>query len=299
MNDKVKSIFKYLSVGFVGFFLGISTLIFVSSCNQRNNTLNQSDNKKSLVKKSQVTDFNEGATFTFSPDFNYNAFFQSDTKSYLKPDDIRPISKYPFIAFGDLDHVNNSLIIETDNFICEGLEYNRFKVRYFMASTDLNFYNVDNKIIKTHLIDNINPYVYFYSLSFQHFNIATNSIDRELMVCSREKFANSEGTYINYNATWINSSYRTITSAGDEWNGEYKGALMILEMCNNFSEITGFDNGISDVGLGSVFTLLTSAFYSLIPFLSIQIIPGVTLGLLLFIPLIVSIISLVVWLVKK
>lgn len=55
----------------------------------------------------------------------------------------------------------------------------------------------------------------------------------------------------------------------------------------------------SDVGLGGVFTLMGTAFTSFIPLFQIQIIPGITLGLLFFLPLIGTIIIVIIRLVKR
>jgi len=64
------------------------------------------------------------------------------------------------------------------------------------------------------------------------------------------------------------------------------------------TQYTSYGDNSSN-GLGGVFTLIASAFTGLMPLLNIQILPNITLGLLLFIPLIATIIIVVIRLVKK
>lgn len=54
----------------------------------------------------------------------------------------------------------------------------------------------------------------------------------------------------------------------------------------------------TDIGTGDVFSLLTHTFESIVPILSIAILPNLTIGMLIFIPLIVTIIIVVVKMIK-
>lgn len=67
-------------------------------------------------------------------------------------------------------------------------------------------------------------------------------------------------------------------------------------------DMTQNDYGINTNGyvtIGNVFVLISSAFSSVMPLLSVVIVPGITIGMLLFIPIILTIIIVVIKLVKR
>ena len=121
--------------------------------------------------------------------------------------------------------------------------------------------------------------------------------EKSVVVNSRNygQFTDSDGNlqvYIANSSTWLSSTYRTIRLAS-----ESEETLKLSVFNENSYNTINFSG--SDVGLGNVFTLITQAFSSFIPILSINVIPGITIGLLLFLPLITGIIIFIVWLVKR
>lgn len=75
--------------------------------------------------------------------------------------------------------------------------------------------------------------------------------------------------------------------------------LTLYEFLNMQGEYVSNTMGGISVGLENVFTLIGSSFSGLIPLLNITIVPGITIGLLVFIPLIITIILVILRLVKK
>ena len=119
-----------------------------------------------------------------------------------------------------------------------------------------------------------------------------------LQVATRNKYLNSDSdTCINQNVSWLGSEYKTLHfyKVVDEQSYYYQ----VLTMANNNLVANGFNNGTTDVGLGGAFSLLATAFSSISGILAISLFPGITLGLLLFLPLIVGIIIAIIWLIKK
>lgn len=98
---------------------------------------------------------------------------------------------------------------------------------------------------------------------------------------------------------WVNENYRKIDVLDDDKSIQNdslltitnKSTLELLQVTTNVSQdVMGFAN---------VFTLMSSAFAGLASILGISILPGITIGLLLFIPLIVVIIISVIKIIKK
>lgn len=98
---------------------------------------------------------------------------------------------------------------------------------------------------------------------------------------------------------WLNDNYRTLniiedtqTVIVDEFlTIEGKSAVQLLQVTSSVTQ--------SVMGFTNVFNLMSSAFAGLASILGISILPGITIGLLLFIPLIVVIIISVIKIIKK
>lgn len=232
---------------------------------------------------------NPSLDYRFNDTFNYNAFAQGGVHT---TNNLVVHNKYPFVAFGSVDVVEMTITYDMPIFVSGGNVFNRIEVYFLRATPDLKFKDSNGLDIQSHLIDGTNPYKYFKSMKYVN---TYNSYVVE--VASREKVADSSNTYIYYNASWLGEQYKTLSIYGslDTYTES------ILSMANNNIDLNGFSTGNyqSDIGLGSVFALLTTTFQSFIPLMSIQIIPGITIGLLLFMPLIAGIIILIVWIVKR
>lgn len=94
------------------------------------------------------------------------------------------------------------------------------------------------------------------------------------------------------NCSWLNSSWRYITIFSDIEVGS--DTYMDLIGLNSQSTLSNYVGGTSDI-----FLLLKTTFQSIMPVLSIAILPNFTIGMLLCIPLAVTTIIVIVKLVKK
>lgn len=217
----------------------------------------------------------EEASFTFITNFNFNAPFNFALDS-------------PFVNV-----VGQTKTYDLPWFYVNGLAFNQIKLIYVDGASTR--YIDQNGVLQI----NTDTSTSFYSI-MQYVNTATNYA----VLVNTRNFAtasDSNGNLQTYLATgtkWVNDSYRTITFSD----------TLTPQQLDNLSQFnTNINNGysdytsgvVTDIGLASVFSLIGSAFASVSGFLSIQIMPGLTLGLLLFTPLIVGIILAIVWLVKR
>lgn len=105
---------------------------------------------------------------------------------------------------------------------------------------------------------------------------------------------NATLSYMTTSSTWINDEYRFIT---------------LYSTLNNDTRVklNGFNNNNQNAYNGSsvgnevnnVFTLVASAFTGLIPILGVYLLPGITLGTLLFLPLVAMLVFVIIKTIKK
>lgn len=101
-------------------------------------------------------------------------------------------------------------------------------------------------------------------------------------------------TYTAQASTWVNDSYRYLTLY-QTFSNEMRVKVEAFNN-NNQSEYSGV---VYNSETNNVFTLLASAFTGLIPVLSIAVLPGISLGILLFIPLVATLIFAIIKIIKK
>lgn len=214
------------------------------------------------------------ASFTFENEINYNALYDYSTSS-------------AFVA-GTAD----TKIIDAGWFYSNGLAFNQIKIYYIDAYA-------------TRYISNTGDIEYMQTTGFSYFSNMTyknTATELEITVNSRIYGTYTDSSdnvqyYLNNSSKWSNQDYRELVFASP------------LTPANNDS-LSKFNTGLGQgyieyngstdsIGLGSVFTLIGSAFSAVAGFLAIQIMPGLSLGLLLFAPLIVGIIIAVIWIVKR
>lgn len=95
--------------------------------------------------------------------------------------------------------------------------------------------------------------------------------------------------------TWTLASYQVLDILGANNKGNYHNALNNLSWLNH-----GYNTStIGNVTLGDVFEIIALAFTGIVALFNVVILPGITIGYLIFLPLVVSIIIIVVRLVKK
>lgn len=223
-------------------------------------------------------DFKYNGIFTFNKNFNYNAPYSRSTDS-------------TFIVDGNYNN-STSLIIKSlyvGQFVSNHNVFDTLKLYYL--SGDNTRYIDETNLVKVASGSQLGYYIYMeYYYSKTGYTKMVNYRD----YVSRNDSNNNTQTCVVNNALWVNNEYQNIYFIYD----------LSVDSSNNLTKFNNYDvyNGINtydDTGIGSAFNLLTLSFSSLIPLLSIQILPNITIGLLLFMPLIVGIIIFVIWLVKR
>lgn len=101
---------------------------------------------------------------------------------------------------------------------------------------------------------------------------------------------------------WISSMFQsihilTIEDDSNYLTPQYDRLVALTSLNNNVNGTSYYTSG-GDTG-GNPFTLIGSAFSSLIPILSVSIIPGLTIGTLLLVPLVAMIVLFIVFLFKR
>ena len=115
---------------------------------------------------------------------------------------------------------------------------------------------------------------------------------------------NHKGTpVLLYSNHWISSMFQsihilTIEDDDNYLTPDYDRLVALTSLNNNVNGSATYTDGGS-LGGTNPFVLIGSAFSSLIPFLTITIVPGITIGTLLLIPLVGMIVLFVVFLFKR
>ena len=131
----------------------------------------------------------------------------------------------------------------------------------------------------------------------RYVNTETNSV---VVVNVRNTYTGYSDVFgLPYNAytdgsTWINDGYRYITFIG---NLSTQQQVNIMAFNNNNQN--AYSGGIYNSDTNNVFTLVASAFTGIIPILSVYILPGITLGTLLFVPLVATLVFVIIKIIKK
>lgn len=214
--------------------------------------------------------------FNFVRNFNYNAPFCDLGSTYLQAS---------YDQYGEGFRVD----IYTPDFVSNGVIFNHIRLYYS---------NGNGTTYKTggEYKDNNNLYSYYFvMMEYRNRNYPEN--DRMVFSRTLEQYTKSGNLsfYITNSGTWKNIAYQELV-----FNSVLEPDLRDkLAQYNNSTYIGGFTDGTSNIGLDNVFILLSSAFGSLTSIWSIQLIPGISIGLLLFMPLVVSLIIGLIWLVKR
>lgn len=178
---------------------------------------------------------------------------------------------------------STTFIIDLPFFVSNGNVYNQIKCWYLNGAS--MGYKADNGTVAT---NTNNQTWYFQSMEY------INTITQESTTVNYRKFEVGNNTTLVKGSTWKASSYRYLY-INSSLTPEQRESLE----CFNNDYFSGVTDVTSDVGIGNVFTLLGSAFGGLTALWSIQILPGLSLGLFLFLPLIVIVIITIIKLVKR
>lgn len=232
-----------------------------------------------------------GETFTFAKDWNFNSFAQPNYAT----GEVLPRAKYPVSAW-ITNNVDRDINVVTPWFESNGMMFNNIEVIYKPA-TDYIYIDDGSGTYRTYPSNVANSqYTYFYQMVYRNSYSGYSKV-----VCARSSYSNSGNTYYNYEPIWVGDGYRVLKFT---MQLDSKSTFYELLSIINVDSIESINNGFvinnnGDIGLGNVFTLIGQAFAGLVPIMSISIVPGITIGLLLFLPLITGIIILIIWIVKR
>lgn len=183
----------------------------------------------------------------------------------------------------------NSMITKSYNlpyFVSGGVIYNQIVLKYDTASA--MYFNVNDNVILGPS-GSITYFAMFYQNSFTNVSTMVNVRD------NADYYHDGGYSLIQLpSSTWVSQEYRNISFLYDITDSDL---LNVSQFNNNSAYSTSVTNG--NIGLGNVFDLLSNSFNSLLGLFNISIIPGVTIGVLMFLPLVVTIIVLVFKAVKK
>lgn len=221
----------------------------------------------------------EHTYFTFNDSFNYNAPMMLPYGNQLWQDS-SVSGTFEQNFYSDLNvgwFYSNGFIFDT--------------IRYtYRNSNGMKFYNSVND---TNPLEGNNGLAFYYGMYYY------NSFNGDSwLVNTRDIFWKSslgvpEYCYLS-TTTWRDSNFRKIIFLENLSQDNY----VLITSFNNNQPFNG--NGfISNGATTDVFILLSTAFTSLNDFWIIQILPGITIGTLFFLPLVVCIVMTVFYMVKR
>lgn len=222
--------------------------------------------------------------YDFTSNFNYNNFYQSDST---------------FLNRGNTPVVNaagstsRTFTYSLPWFSSNGIVFDKINVYFYV--TAYNYFEERDGSWNKYESNIANNYYYY----FHHMEYVNSATNYTITACNRviAPYHEVGWTAVYKNVAWTSDGFQKLS---------FESKILDLRMQNILNSLTsdtigGFTeikNDI-DIGLGNVFHLLSLAFASWVPILSIQIVPGVSIGLLMFLPLIAGIIVLVIWIVKR
>ena len=191
-------------------------------------------------------------------------------------------SEYNFAGYRD---------IKVPFFKLSGLNFVFDTIRFWYGSGWASYYVDDEGVVKLPT----SPYWSYTGLYY------VNSITGHTLIVNLPNSVssyNSSGDSITARikgSYWVSDSYRYIY-----FNDSLSDSVIVN--LNQYNSFTNSDSGYSsggNYGLTNVFTLISNSFSSCLPFLSIEIVPGITIGLLILLPLVAGIIIAIIWVVKR
>lgn len=224
------------------------------------------------------------ATYSFNWYFNFNINYNCAFGPFNY--------ELPFFKWTNYDWSANGPTFNF-RFVCDGVMYKGLHFSYannYNSATNGHNYFRD---IEGSLIDETGyDFGYFTHLSY------INMDNTETIVFSRNisylSYENGSNTYEvkEVGGSWVSFKYRSLQVLANDSD--------VVDLLNNLNTIGDTEyNGYTSYQYYDVFSLIGLGFTSLIGLFNISLLPGITLGLLLFMPLMVSIIIIVVRMVKK
>lgn len=188
-------------------------------------------------------------------------------------------------------------------FISNGQTFNRVRIAYMPLPAGAPYITDDGTMgIST---EDYTDYVYCLGVFYQYVDENDDIVDSVRVVTNRKKLVIADNANINaYDVrppfmVWVNQNYRSlkvIEDTGLVIDNQYlqyenMSAVQLLQVTSNVTQ--------NVAGMTNAFDLIRHAFESIQGILQMSIFPGVTIGLLMFIPLILTIIMVVIRLVKR
>lgn len=219
------------------------------------------------------------ATFSFYDSWNYNAPYLRTTAD-LFIDESSFVNQTPV-------SINKTYYVGP--FVSNGEQYDTIILTYFNGYGTR--YSTDGTSYKT---QSSSGFGYWNTMLYQDSNTGSSKLVSQRNFISIQSGSNTDlQTSLVSGSSWVNKNYQKLAfykAVNDETN---------LAQFNNNLDVNGFNNFSGSVGLSDVFNIIALGFQSWLPIFNIQIIPGITIGLLLFMPLISGIIIFIIWIVKR
>lgn len=222
-------------------------------------------------------------SYDFNKAFNFNNFYQVTNTFFAQP--------YNPVVGATTTTTGWEKTYQLGLFYSGGLVFDSIKVS-FGRNNGYYFETAPNsKEYKTYNVNAVNASNYYF-LSMEYVNSATNFT---ITACNRTSFTQGDNNYIDFLPAWSNQGFKELqfqNQIDSLFNRSVFNSLSDTEQLNTPTAHT-------DIGMGNAFSLIGQAFTAWLPILSVSVIPGITLGTLIFLPLIAGIIILIIWIVKR
>lgn len=222
---------------------------------------------------------NELSYFDFNKDFNYNA-----------PLNVSVTSPYGVSVTGGVDvgTLYKKLVINTGWFISNGNYYN--SIEFWYQITDGMYFDYGNNQYKQGPSSMYTYWCTYYSNSETSVLDVVNQRDIVAFMPSSTTY----GYYQSNSSTWEIDNYRHLTFL-DDLNESTRNRL---ESFNNNNQ-NSYSGNIISGDVNNIFTLIAAAFTAWLPVMSTYLLPGITIGTLLFIPLVALLVFAIIRVIKK
>ena len=196
-----------------------------------------------------------------------------------------------------------ALVLDGFTFVSNDTTFNKITLLYGSLNAMNTYVTTDGTTLTD--VSSMSNYMCCIAIKYAYVN-EEDLTERNITVASMRKSVVTENN-VTLNVTdvrspfvvWVNEAYRTLTIVEDTRsviNGSYltienMSSVQLLQVTSNVST--------SAVGLSDVNSLLKGAFSALSSLFGLSILPGLTLGLLLFLPLVVTILIAVIRLIRK
>lgn len=196
------------------------------------------------------------------------------------------------------------------SFVCDGVtysdiiaQYSTYRVRSNVEPLGVEYILLNRIYYRTNTGATTDVVIVHNNLKSYYTQNLTDSIVGQGVTWN---FTSSVYRNIHINYGYLNYSKANFLADTDPLQGLYRvfsnsgnGANTLPDGYNDGGNVPVYDDVPTSYAFGSVFGLISMAFGALSNFLQVQVLPGLSLGTLFFIPLVVMIIIFIVWLVKR